>query len=432
MASKTFSRLAVAGLTVVSSVHLGEESMLFSQSKMTSMQLDSHQYATQTGQQPAAPPIVYQEAETCAAMHDPNICDDATGKCVASINNLVQSSGIQAFAGSGASLMDVNAPVTAAQQIAAAAALITAEASHPQADKSEPAAPAAPLNAAQLFWKPFKMVTFQKDKYVSRLSLCHGHSWEDSLVLETLQGPLQQKKGWNFLDIGANLGSWTLPAAINAKAHGGKVISVEADPQTSGALRESVAMNSLLGDVSLVQKAVVRDSKAKTSICMSAGDVTKDDNIGGNQAELGSRGGMPGRICGKEVATTTIDDLFAADPSMGNVAAMKLDCEGCEGGAILGAHNFFTVKPPCFLAMEITEGYLCDSGTPLKEVKDFLHNHGYDTSSIKGPHGGETCAEYKEFEKVNGLQQEFVQLGRREASDAAACMARFQDKAAVL
>jgi FkbM family methyltransferase len=422
MAGKAFSRFAVAGLSVASSVHLGEESLLFSQSRTT--QLDTHQYFAQVSStQPAA--VVYPEAETCNQLHDPNVCDDATGKCVANINNLVQSSGIQAFSGSG-DKGAASAPLTAAQQIAAASALIQAEA----APEAAAAAQAAPLNAAQLFWEPFKMVTFQKDKYVSRMSICHGNSWENNLVLETLQGGLQQKKGWNFLDIGANLGSWTLPAALNAKAHGGKVISVEADPQTIGALHESVAMNSLLGDVSLVQKAVVRDSKAVASICMSAGDVTKDDNIGGNQAELGSRAGT--RACGKEVATMTIDDLYASDPSVSNVAAMKLDCEGCEGGAILGAHTFLTEKPPCFIAMEITENYLCDSGTPLKEIKDFLHNHGYDTSSITGPHGGDTCAEYKEFEKTNGLQQEFVQLGRRDAADAAACMARFPDKAAVL
>jgi FkbM family methyltransferase len=420
MAGKTFSRFAVAGLSVVSSVHLGEESMLFSQSSMASTQLDAHQYYAQVSTEPKA---AFPPAETCDQLHDPNICDEATGKCVANINNLAQQSGIQTYSGSGATA--AVATLTAAQQLAAASALIQAE-SAPDAQPQ-----AAPMNAAELFWEPFKMVTFQKDMYVSRMGICHGNSWENNLVLDFMKGGLQEKKGWNFLDIGANLGSWTLPAALNAKAHGGKVIAVEADPQTSGALHESVAMNSLLGDVSLVQKAVVRDSKAKTSICMSSGDVAADANIGGNQAELGSRASL-GRECGKEVATMTIDDLYASDPSMANVAAMKLDCEGCEGGAILGAHTFLTEKPPCFIAMEITEGYLCDSDTPLKEIKDFLHNHGYDTSSIAGPHGGDSCAEYKEFEKTNGLQQEFVMLGRRDAADASSCMARFPNKMDVL
>jgi hypothetical protein len=196
-------------MSVVASVHLGQESVLSSQSKAT--QLDTQQYFAQviSGQ----PAVVYPPAETCDQLHDPNVCDEATGKCVASINNLVQSGGIQAFSGSGGGA--ATAPLTAAQQIAAASALIQAEAS----PGAQPAAQSSPLNAAQLFWEPFKMVTFQKDKYVSRMSICHGNSWENNLVLETLQGSLQQKKGWNFLDIGANLGSWTLPAALNAKAH---------------------------------------------------------------------------------------------------------------------------------------------------------------------------------------------------------------------
>jgi FkbM family methyltransferase len=237
-------------------------------------------------------------------------------------------------------------------------------------------------------------------------------------------------KGWNFLDIGANLGSWTLPAAMNVKGHGGKVISVEADPQTIGTLTESVGLNSLLGSVDLVQKAVVRDSNAKTSICLSQGDVSKVENIGGNQAALGSRNSTF-TACDKEVKTMTLDDLYAANPDMKNVAAMKLDCEGCEGQAILGGHKFLTETPPCFIAMEITEGYLCDSDTPLEEIKTFLHDHGYDTSKIVGPHGGPTCKDYLSYEKQNNLPpgsvQDFVMLGRRDASDATACMARFQD-----
>jgi FkbM family methyltransferase len=385
----------------VSSVHLGKESTQFLQSRTT--QLDAHQYFMQVG----AATAIHDPEETCNQLHDPNICDEATGKCVASINNLLESGGV---------------PVdSAGYQVGLLSATV----------QVGPLTPAQLTDAAQSFWQPFKMVTFQNDVYVSRLSICHGKSWENEAVLDFMQGSLQGKKGWNFLDVGANLGSWTLPVALNAKARGGRVISVEADPQTSAALSESVVMNSLSGDVSLVQKAVVRDSKATTSICMSAGDVANEANIGGNQAELGSRR-LEERVCGKEVPTTTLDDLYASDPAMMNVAAMKLDCEGCEGGAIMGAHKFLTEKPPCFIAMEITEGYLCDSDTPLKDVKDFLHNHGYDVSSITGPHGGDSCEEYKAFENAHGLLQEFVQLGRRDAADAAGCLARFQDMAAVL
>jgi FkbM family methyltransferase len=270
------------------------------------------------------------------------------------------------------------------------------------------------------------MVTFQKDTYVSRSAICRGHSWEFDLVGEFLKGSLQSKKGWNFLDVGANLGAWTLPAALNVRKNGGKVISIEADPQTHAALKESVEMNSLLGSVESVNKAIVRDSAAKATICLSMGDITEATNCGGTQAALGSRNST--QECKKEVATATLDDLFASNPAMKDVAAMKLDCEGCEGQAVLGAHNFLTMNPPCFIAMELTESYLCDSDTPLQEIKDFLHNHGYDTSSIAGPHGGATCAEYKEFEKKNGIQQEFVTLGRRDALDAKNCMARFADK----
>ena len=60
----------------------------------------------------------------------------------------------------------------------------------------------------------------------------------------------------------------------------------------------------------------------------------------------------------------TLDALLDKDPKMTHVFAAKLDCEGCEGQALMGGADWLAKYPPCHLMFEMTEKYLCESGTP--------------------------------------------------------------------
>eukprot|EP00929_Paragymnodinium_shiwhaense_P087772 TRINITY_DN47901_c0_g1_i1.p2 TRINITY_DN47901_c0_g1~~TRINITY_DN47901_c0_g1_i1.p2 ORF type:complete len:368 (-),score=116.40 TRINITY_DN47901_c0_g1_i1:71-1174(-) len=265
----------------------------------------------------------------------------------------------------------------------------------------------------------FKLQVFEHDRYISRMALCQQETWEYGNVKDMLDG-LKDRKGWNFLDVGANIGSWALPTAMAMKGQTGTLLAVEADPQTIGALAESVSMNGVKDKVSLIQGAVVRDQKANPEICLTMGDAAESGNVGENQANLGEREGKAD--CNKVVKTLSLDSLYERDPAMKHMIAAKLDCEGCEGQAIMGASKFLSESPPCFLAFEATERYLCEAKTPLPELKEFLEKHGYDTKDIV-VHGGATCDEYNEWEKVHDVSQSFYTLQRH---DMKACMDRFE------
>lgn len=296
--------------------------------------------------------------------------------------------------------------------------------------------------------KQFKMKVFADDLYVSRVALCTGTVWEFTGSLQ-VQGMLQRlaptTKG-SFLDVGANIGSWSLTVAAFMRDHLEKkpahqlslagvqlseqgvtrnVIAVEANPRTASTLGESIAANQMQGRIKSYAKALVRDSSAVKSICLFDGKAS--GNVGGSRG-VDSRKAATSKQCAGPnqvaVPTVNLDSIYQAEPSMQEVVAAKFDCEGCEGQAILGAQKFFMEKPPCTIAMEVTENYLCMQGTPLKEVKAFLTKAGYDTGKL-AVHGDGTCESYLAWEKRLGqgvVHQEFVVLEQR---NMPACMARF-------
>jgi len=229
----------------------------------------------------------------------------------------------------------------------------------------------------------FKMRVVASDMYISRTALCERTTWEFDLVQKAFE-KLGASNG-GLLDIGANLGSWTLPFA----ASGRPVVAVEVSPGLQDTLKDSLKLNSMNG-VSVHNVAVVSQKESGKKICMGATDeeILSSANSGGNQVNLGSRD-----FCKQEVSSTTLDELFETDQSMNNIVMVKLDCEGCEAQALMGAKKFLSEAAPCMIAMEVTEGYLCQAGTSVSELRTLLESVHYDTSSITTKTDG-TCEDY--------------------------------------
>lgn len=266
----------------------------------------------------------------------------------------------------------------------------------------------------------FLMKVFAKDAYVSSTALCRHTSWEWPYLQDVLRK--FPRHGWNFLDIGANLGSFTLPVATQL-AGTGKVISVEAHPQTFDALRQSVSLNGFQKHVNLYHKAIVDDTTKTSEVCMSIPDAADSLNAGGNAA-------WDKKIClpEKRIHTMSLDQLYERDPAMSNLIAAKLDCEGCEAMALMGASKFLTEHPPCFLVFEVSEQYLCErvpnpkaDHYPIKALKSFLNDKGYDTKTLK-QHGRGNCANILEDADKGIIFQDFVSLPLH---DLKRCMSRF-------
>lgn len=121
-----------------------------------------------------------------------------------------------------------------------------------------------------------------------------------------------------FLDVGANIGSYTVLAA---GAVGSRVISVEPIPGTCERLRRNVALNGLEARVVVVQKGLgAREGEVRfTAGLDTVNHVATDDEVGQSVV----------------LPVTTVDQLCA-----GNVpAVIKIDVEGFEDQVIAGAAN---------------------------------------------------------------------------------------------
>ena len=229
------------------------------------------------------------------------------------------------------------------------------------------------------------MRVFPSDVYISGVVLAKKHVWEWPQVKLMMQKMASAESGF-FLDIGANLGSFSVPIAefqlSRSSIRERGVISV--DPRnkcTDTIVRSALENKGMASLVSVMTAAVVSDRTDYPNGVCTAYDTSKNEtNIGGTQTGVGARKNA-NMDCTDYVPAITLDILMEKNPNMTKVFAVKLDCEGCEGAALYGGSKWLETNPPCHIMFEVTEKYLCDVGTPWKELKAYLVKKGYELTS---------------------------------------------------
>ncbi|MGB8739743.1 MAG: FkbM family methyltransferase [Xanthobacteraceae bacterium] len=143
-----------------------------------------------------------------------------------------------------------------------------------------------------------------------------------------------------FLDVGANIGSYTLLASGVCKA---RTISFEPDPQTMALLRRNIDLNSLHGRVVLEQAAVgAEEGEVAFTIGLDTGGHVTKGNAGRTQ----------------RVSMRTLDSVAALTPP----TMIKVDVEGYEADVFRGARA--VLNSPLLRAV-ITEGQRPGDVAPL-------------------------------------------------------------------
>jgi len=152
---------------------------------------------------------------------------------------------------------------------------------------------------------------------------CGLHEFADmSFVVHML------RRGDLFVDVGANIGSYTVLASAVALAD---TIAIEPDPDTMGHLLRNVDINGLRSRVTLVEAAV--GSVAGTSRF----------TIGLDTINHLSSTDAPNT---REVSVITLDDILREQSPV----LIKLDVEGFEAEVFAGARE--TLAKPTLLAVE--------------------------------------------------------------------------------
>jgi FkbM family methyltransferase len=158
------------------------------------------------------------------------------------------------------------------------------------------------------------------------------------------------RAGDTFVDIGANVGSYTILAA---GVCGAITISFEPDPQTMEFLRRNVKLNGLESSVSL------------NEVALGSHEGTVDFTVG-----LDTVNRVVSLTSGttRKVRQDTLDSMLSSTPSM-----IKIDVEGYESSVFKGAER--TLSCPSLKAI-ITEGQDSDVIHALTQAR-FAH-YKYD------------------------------------------------------
>lgn len=142
---------------------------------------------------------------------------------------------------------------------------------------------------------------------------------------------VQKLRNGLFVDVGANMGRYSVMAARN----GNRVIAVEPSPQTAACLRATAARNGLQHLITVVEVA------ASDHDGMATFEVATDSSV--SHLEGGRRDDPKIHIKGKvQVKTFTLDTLLAGEkPSL-----IKIDVEGMDAKVLRGAKGLLRAGVP--------------------------------------------------------------------------------------
>lgn len=196
------------------------------------------------------------------------------------------------------------------------------------------------------------------------------------------------KRDYVVIDIGANIGYYTLMAAARV-GEKGKVYSFEPSSSTFRILKENININNFK-NVRLIKMAF-SDRTGKVKLYQA--DKT---NIGATSI------GIPKNFSGtfEEVKCIGLDE-FIQKEEIKRVDVIKIDVEGAEVKVLNGMKKLLSTQNPKVL-IEIKEEMLNQLGYHKEDVYNFFKNYRYiaydikNSKIIKTPTEGDLILFYKE------------------------------------
>ncbi len=179
------------------------------------------------------------------------------------------------------------------------------------------------------------------------------------------------RPGDTFLDIGANVGLYTLTAARLVGPRG-RVHAFEPCSQTFERLSGNVKLNRL-GNVSCHR------------VAFSHENATAQLTVAGAGFDAWNSLGTPymGGLAGTETVTTMTLDRFAHENGIPRTnCALKIDVEGWEKQVLLGGREFLSAKDAPVMCVEFTEEAAGLAGTSCAELYAAIESLGYSLFSV--------------------------------------------------
>jgi FkbM family methyltransferase len=168
------------------------------------------------------------------------------------------------------------------------------------------------------------------------------------------------RPGYVVCDVGANIGTYTIPLAhlVGPRGH---VVAFEPNRPTRACLRQNVRQNRV-AHVSVIAAAAGADAGISSLV------VT--DNLG--EVHL-----APEPVAGRSSVPVTTVDAEVARLGLRRVDFIKLDVEGFELAALRGAVRTLAENPGLLVQTEIVPAHAARYGFSISDLAQFFAHHGF-------------------------------------------------------
>jgi FkbM family methyltransferase len=201
-------------------------------------------------------------------------------------------------------------------------------------------------------------INLYKDSVLSEIIYDGFEEEEIYFITSTL------KKGDIFIDIGSNIGLFSLLAS-KIVGNNGKVICFEPDPKTFKRLGENINLN----DFKNIDSRNIGLSEKDGELIFY---VSKNGYDAWNSFAPSQDNKLESQI---QVRVSTLDfELRNIEKS--KISLVKIDVEGWEKFVLRGGMTFFNDYSPIVM-VEFTEQNTFNAGYPVHDIYDFMINLGY-------------------------------------------------------
>lgn len=177
------------------------------------------------------------------------------------------------------------------------------------------------------------------------------------------------KPGMSVVDVGSNIGYFTLIAAAQVGQEG-HVYAFEPNPTTFALLRKNVEINGLGDRITLVQKAVFSESKTVRFHHLQRHHAYSSLNLYG-EASLEK---LQDELISFDVEATSLDEYFSNLDSM--IDLVKIDIEGGEPHVLQGMQTLIRKSPNIAIICEFESYRFQQAGADPSAFLNELNNWG--------------------------------------------------------
>jgi FkbM family methyltransferase len=199
-----------------------------------------------------------------------------------------------------------------------------------------------------------------------RVTSAEGYEPETKALLSSFLRP-----GMVFVDLGANEGFFSVVAS-RLVGPAGRILAIEPQSRLGPVIRRNLELNDA-ANVTLAQVAISAEAG------VAEFNLAPDTNSGSSGLSRATRYANPTQ----SVRTLTLD-LCLQEHALTMVDVMKIDIEGYEYEAVLGAKELFRTLKVRRLLIEIHDKLLSARGLRPQDISDFLLSCGYERQERLG------------------------------------------------